>query len=465
MKLAFIGTGYVGLVTGACMAEMGHEVICVDIDAKKIAGLKKGVLPIYEPGLEVLVEKYYQKGTLKFTTSLQEAVEASEVVFSAVGTPEHKATGAADLQYVREVAREFGQHLGDPAKSGDRGASLAKQSDRGASLAKQSDRGASYKVFVNKSTVPVGTGEEVRKIIEQESGGKYEFDVVSNPEFLREGSAVKDFLEPDRIAIGVENERARKMMEQVYAPLTKRGYPLFVTNIKSAEIIKYASNSFLATKISFINDIANICELVGANVKDVARGMGLDDRIGPKFLQAGVGYGGACFPKDVKALLTTSRELKRPLRILEAVEAVNDDQKTIPFQVLKKHFKSFKGKTIAVWGLAFKPETDDVREAPSFVLLRALAKAGAKIRAYDPVAIPNTKLHLGKVPVMYAKDALSAAKGADALVILTEWKEFKTADWTKVKKALKGNFVFDGRNVLPRAEIEALGLEYKGVGI
>ncbi|MEI8104000.1 MAG: UDP-glucose/GDP-mannose dehydrogenase family protein [Candidatus Moraniibacteriota bacterium] len=434
MKVAFIGTGYVGLVTGTCMAEMGHEVICVDIDAKKIAGLKKGILPIYEPGLDVLVKKYYKQGTLAFTTSICDAVQSSEVVFSAVGTPEHKATGAADLQYVREVARQFGQHLNG------------------------------YKVFVNKSTVPVGTGEEVRQIIATESGREYEFDVVSNPEFLREGSAVKDFLEPDRIAIGVENERARKVMEEVYEPLTSRGYPLFVTNIKSAEIIKYASNSFLATKISFINDIANICELVGADVKDVARGMGLDNRIGPKFLRAGVGYGGACFPKDVKALLTTSKDLKRPLRILEAVEAVNEDQKTIPFKVLKKHFKSLKGKTIAVWGLAFKPETDDVREAPSFVLLRSLAKAGAKIRAYDPVAIPNTKAYLGKLPVTYTKDAMLAVKGADAVVLLTEWKEFQSVDWGQVKRAMKGDFVFDGRNILPHAEIESLGLIYKGIG-
>ena len=434
MKVAFIGTGYVGLVTGACMAEMGHEVICVDIDAKKIAGLKKGILPIYEPGLDVLVKKYYKQGLLSFTTSIKEAVEASEIVFSAVGTPEHKATGAADLQYVREVARQFGQYLNG------------------------------YKVFVNKSTVPVGTGEEMRKIIAEESGRKYEFDVVSNPEFLREGSAVKDFLEPDRIAIGVENERARKVMEEVYEPLTSKGYPLFVTNIKSAEIIKYASNSFLATKISFINDIANICELVGADVKDVARGMGLDNRIGSKFLRAGVGYGGACFPKDVKALLTTSKELKRPLRILEAVELVNEDQKKIPFKALKKHFKSLKGKTVAVWGLAFKPETDDTREAPSFVLLRSLAKAGAKIRAYDPVAIPNTKAYLGKLPVMYVKDAMSAVKGADAVVLLTEWKEFQSVDWAKAKRAMKGNFVFDGRNILPHAEIEVLGLIYKGIG-
>lgn len=434
MKVAFVGTGYVGLVTGTCMAEMGHEVICVDIDAKKIAGLKKGILPIYEPGLDVLVKKYYKQGSLSFTTSIKEAVEASEIVFSAVGTPEHKATGAADLQYVRDVARQFGQYLNG------------------------------YKVFVNKSTVPVGTGEEVRKIIAKESGRKYEFDVVSNPEFLREGSAVKDFLEPDRIAIGVENERARKVMEAVYEPLTAKGYPLFVTNIKSAEIIKYASNSFLATKISFINDIANICDLVGADVKDVARGMGLDDRIGSKFLRAGVGYGGACFPKDVKALLTTGKQLKRPLRILEAVEAVNEDQKKIPFKVLKKHFKSLKGKTVAVWGLAFKPETDDVREAPSFVLLQALARAGVKIRAYDPVAMPNTKLYLGKVPVIYTKDAVSATKGADALVLLTEWKEFKSVDWEKIRKSMKGNLVFDGRNILPHAEIEILGFIYKGIG-
>ena len=435
MKLAFIGTGYVGLVTGAAMSEMGHEVICVDIDAKKIAGLKKGILPIYEPGLEVLVKKYSKQGTLSFTTSIREAVEVSEVVFSAVGTPEHKATGAADLQYVMAVAREFGQHLNG------------------------------YKVFVNKSTVPVGTGEEVRRIIAKESGRQYEFDVVSNPEFLREGAAVKDFLEPDRIAIGVENERARKVMEEVYEPLTRKGYPLFVTNIKSAEIIKYASNSFLATKISFINDIANLCGLVGADVKDVARGMGLDHRIGAKFLQAGVGYGGACFPKDVKALLTTSRELKRPLRILEAVEAVNDEQKTLPFKALKKHFKLLKGKTIAVWGLAFKPETDDVREAPSFVLLRSLVKAGARVRAYDPVAISNTKTYLGTLPVTYTKDAMLAVKGVDALVLLTEWKEFQSADWAKVKKSMKGTFVFDGRNILPRVEIEALGLVYQGIGV
>ena len=416
------------------MAEVGHTVVCVDVDTAQIAGLKKGVMPIYETGLEELVKRNMKAGRLTFTTDIVDAIRESEVVFSAVGTPEFKATGAADLRYVKAVAKEFGLAIDG------------------------------YKVFVTKSTVPVGTGAITKAIIHKASKGRHPFDVVSNPEFLREGTAVMDFLEPDRIVTGVESDRAKAVLEAVYRPFTEAGRKLLFTDIKSAEIIKYASNAFLATKISFINDIANVCALSGADVRSVAAGMGFDTRINRHFLRSGVGYGGACFPKDVKALVKTAEGFGHPLRILEAVEAVNADQKLLPVVALREHFKSLKGRTVAVWGLAFKPDTDDVREAPAFVAIRSLVKAGVRVRAYDPIAIPNTKKQLAGLPVTYTKDALGAVRGAEALLLITEWKEFLEADYAAVRKAMKGGFLFDRRNALDGEKMRSHGFDYRGIG-
>lgn len=432
MKIAVIGTGYVGLVTGTCFAELGNDVLCVDIDAAKIERLKQGHIPIYEPGLEELVLRNFKEERLKFTTDVREAVQWAEIVFSAVGTPPDK-DHKADLSAVKAVAKSFGEHLNAP------------------------------KVFVNKSTVPVGTSHMVHGIIAEASGGRVPFYVVDNPEFLREGSAVKDFLNPDRIVCGVESAEAREAMEKLYQPLVRAGRPLIFTDIPSAEIIKYASNSFLATKISFINEVANFCELAGADVTEVARGIGLDDRIGPRFLHAGIGYGGSCFPKDVQAFIQTGKEKGYDFKILEAVEAVNEKQKMLMVEKLKRAIPDLKGKVLGVWGLAFKPRTDDMREAASLALLPALVEAGATVRAFDPVAMENAEKILGD-SIEYTSNPYEAAEGADAVLLLTEWDEFRALDLARVKASMRGEHLFDGRNVYEPEEVKKLGFIYEGIG-
>jgi len=435
MKLAFIGTGYVGLVTGACMAELGHTVICADIDEKKIEMLKENIMPIYELGLEELVRKNVKEGRLSFTTDIHRAIQESDAVFNAVGTPENKVTGQADLSYVFTVAESFGKALNG------------------------------YKVLVNKSTVPVGTAHKVMDIVQKANAGKHSFDIVSNPEFLREGAAIKDFLNPDRVVVGVNSDQARVLMEKIYRPLARAGRPVIFTDIKSAEIIKYASNAFLATKISFINEIANFCEITGGNVKEVAKGMGHDSRIGSRFLSAGIGYGGSCFPKDVQALIQTGKQHGHNFQILRAVDSVNDDQKMRPMDILKKHFGTLKDKKIAVWGLSFKPRTDDIREAPALLGIRALLKDGAQVVVFDPVAMDNTKQELDGLSVGYATSSHDALKDADALVIMTEWDEFRTVEYATLRSLMKGNVIVDGRNILDRSEAEAEGFVYYGIGV
>lgn len=436
MKLAFIGTGYVGLVSGTCMAEIGHEVICADIDKKKIDKLKRGGIPIYEFGLEELVKENVRQERLSFTTDVGKAIREADVIFSAVGTPPDAKTGEADLQYVFAVAETFGKNLNG------------------------------YKIFVNKSTVPVGTAERVHAAIAEASDGKFEFDVVSNPEFLREGAAVKDFLNPDRVVVGADSERAWEIMEKVYRPIARSGRPVVLTDVKSAEIIKYASNAFLATKISFINEIARFIDKAGGNVKEVSRGMGFDSRIGSRFLYAGIGYGGSCFPKDVKALIHTGKEHGVDFTILEAVEAANEKQKLLPVAHLRKSLKTLKGKRIALWGLSFKPRTDDAREAPALSIIEALTKAGATVQAFDPVATENAKGFIGKnAKVKYVTKQYDALDKADALVIVTEWDEFRTADYKEIGKRMKGNVIVDGRNILEREEAEAAGFTYFGIGV
>lgn len=428
-----MGTGYVGLVTGTCFAELGNDVQCVDIDDKKIQKLKEGHIPIYEPGLEELVLRNQKEERLSFTTNAKEAIEWADVIFSAVGTPPDK-DHRADLSAVRAVAKTVGQNLNG------------------------------YKVFVNKSTVPVGTSEEVRRIIEDNNQNGHNFDVVDNPEFLREGAAVKDFLNPDRIVCGTDSEDAKKVMEQLYKPLVRAGRPLLFTDIHSAEIIKYASNAFLATKISFINDVANFCENVGADVTQVARGMGLDDRIGPRFLHAGIGYGGSCFPKDVQAFIQTGKEHGHEFKILKAVEEVNEAQKTLILKKLKTHQPEIQGKTIAVWGLAFKPKTDDMREAPSLSILPKLQEQGAKLQVFDPVAAENAKEILGSEQITYCKSAYEAAENADILLILTEWDEFRAIDLNRVARLMQGKLILDGRNIYSPKEVRELGFDYDSIG-
>lgn len=435
MKLAFIGTGYVGLVTGACMAELGHQVVCADIDTKKIAKLKKGIMPIYELGLEELVEKNVKEGRLSFTSSIGNAMKRSEVVFSAVGTPEDKKTGKADMQFVHAVAESFGKNLNG------------------------------YKILVNKSTVPVGTADVVRDIITHASKGKYEFDVVSNPEFLREGAAIKDFLNPDRVVVGVATDRAKEIMERIYRPIARAGRPVIVTDIRSAELIKYASNAFLAVKITFANEMANFCELAGANMKEVAKGMGADSRIGSRFLYAGIGYGGSCFPKDVQALMETGKEYGFDFSIIRAADKVNDAQKLRPIQMLKKRYKSLKGKSIGIWGLSFKPRTDDVREAPARYIIEELLSAGAKVRAFDPVAMESFKCALPDKRVKYVGSAYDAIEGADALIVCTEWDEFRTVEYPELASRMRERIIVDGRNIFERKEAEAEGFVYYGIGV
>ena len=436
MKLTFIGTGYVGLVTGACMAELGHTVICADVDVKKINGLKRGKMPIYELGLDELVEKNVENGRLSFTTNVGKAIKEAEVVFSAVGTPEDKKTGKADLQYVFAVAETFAKNLNG------------------------------YKILVNKSTVPVGTADECHKRINKLAQAGAEFDIVSNPEFLREGAAIKDFLNPDRVVVGVSSEQAKTLMEKIYRPIARSGRPVIITDIRSAELIKYASNAFLATKISFINEIANFCERIGANVKEVARGMGADDRIGSRFLYAGIGYGGSCFPKDVQALIETGKEYDFDFQIVQAVDRVNDVQKMRPFEILKNEWKkNLRGKKIAIWGLSFKPWTDDVREAPAKGVIEALLKSGAKIQAYDPVAMESFETANSHMKIRYAPSAYEALEGVDALLVMTEWDEFRTADLALMQKTMKGNLIIDGRNIFERGETEEAGFTYYGIGV
>lgn len=436
MKLTFAGAGYVGLVSGACMAEIGHTVVCADTDAKKVAKLRRGGIPIYEFGLEELVKENVRQGRLSFTTDIGKAIRESDAVFNGVGTPPDQKTGEADLQYVFAVAEAFGKNLNG------------------------------YKVLVNKSTVPVGTAERVREIVAKASDGTQEFDVVSNPEFLREGTAVKDFLNPDRVIVGTDSERAWSVMERIYRPVARAGRPIIQTDVKSAEIIKYASNAFLATKISFINEIANFCAIVGGNAKEVARGMGFDSRIGSRFLSAGIGFGGSCFPKDVKALLHTGHEHGYDFTILEAVRAANEKQKLLPIGFLKKSLKTLKGKKIALWGLSFKPRTDDVREAPALLIIETLLKNGASVVAFDPVATENAKESLKSHPrLKFSRDQYAATDGADALVVATEWDEFRTADFADLAKRMRGNVIVDGRNIFERDEAEAAGFTYYGVGV
>ncbi len=437
MKVAIVGSGYVGLVTGTCFSEVGIEVTCVDIDQKKIENLKQGIIPIYEPGLEEMVHRNMKKERLHFTTSLAEALEDCEVIFSAVGTPPDE-DGSADLQYVLSVARECGRLMKD------------------------------YLLIVTKSTVPVGTADKVRKVVAEElkkRGVSIEFDVASNPEFLKEGAAIDDFLKPDRIVVGCDSQRAEDLMKALYKPFTLNGHPVIFMDITSAEMTKYAANSMLATKISFMNDIANLCEIVGADINMVRRGIGSDSRIGNKFIYPGVGYGGSCFPKDVKALIHTAEEYKYPLRVLKAVEAVNDDQKLVLYNKLEQHYKGdLKGKTVAIWGLSFKPQTDDMREAPSLVIIRKLLDAGVKVKAYDPVAMHEAKRHLGDT-IYYAPDQYDALIDADCLLLVTEWPEFKFPNFNIVNKLLKAPVIFDGRNIYEIPEMKRKGYTYYCIGI
>jgi UDPglucose 6-dehydrogenase len=436
MKITVVGTGYVGLVSGACFAETGIEVICVDIDEKKIEGLKKGILPIYEPGLDTIVERNVEKGRLSFSTSLKDSLEGCEVIFSAVGTPPDE-DGSADLQYVLSVAREVGRYMTE------------------------------YLVLVTKSTVPIGTAKKVKAAIQEEldkRGVQIPFDVSSNPEFLKEGAAIDDFLKPDRIVIGIESERAEKIMRKLYQPFLLNGHPILFMDIPSAELTKYAANAMLATKISFMNDLANLCDIVGADISNVRKGIGSDTRIGPKFIYAGMGYGGSCFPKDVKALIKTSDEFDYSLQILKAVENVNEKQKSVLFSKIARHYNNdLKGKTFALWGLSFKPNTDDMREAPSLVLIQKLLEAGAHVRAYDPVSMHETERKIGNV-IYYAKEQYDALIDADALMVVTEWSEFRVLNYKLIGKLLKNKLIFDGRNIYDLDELKENGFTYYGIG-
>jgi len=436
MNIAVVGTGYVGLVTGTCFAETGVNVVCVDIDKKKVEMLRNGEVPIYEPGLDVLLERNIDKGRISFTTSLEKGIKEADAVFIAVGTPPDE-DGSADLKYVLGVAREIGQHMED------------------------------YKVIITKSTVPVGTSFKVKAAVEEElqkRGVRIPFDVASNPEFLKEGSAVDDFLKPDRIVVGIESKRAEKVMKRLYKPYLMNGHPLLFMDIFSSEMTKYAANSMLATKISFMNDIANLCELVGANVDLVRKGIGSDTRIGNKFIYPGTGYGGSCFPKDVQALVRTADEYGHSLEVLKAVEAVNYRQKNTLVEKIKAHFgKNLKGKQFGLWGLAFKPKTDDMREAPSLVIIEQLKALGANIRAYDPVAMHEAERILGD-KIEYAKDEYDVCIDADALIVVTEWSEFRMPNFRILEKLMNEKTIFDGRNVYDPEEISEQGFNYYSIG-
>ena len=436
MNIAIVGTGYVGLVSGTCFAEMGIDVTCVDIDQHKIDCLLRGEIPIYEPGLENMVKRNVEAGRLHFTTDLSSCLDKVEVVFSAVGTPPDE-DGSADLKYVLAVAKTFGQHI------------------------------KKYTILVTKSTVPVGTAQKVKAAIQAEldkRGEKIDFDVASNPEFLKEGAAVKDFMTPDRVVVGTESERARKIMSHLYKPFMLSGERMIFTDIPSAEMIKYAANSMLATRISFMNDIANLCELVGADVNMVRKGIGSDTRIGKKFLYAGCGYGGSCFPKDVKALIKTAEQNGYEMKVLKAVEEVNEKQKSILFEKLLKHYGGeLNGKTVALWGLAFKPETDDMREAPAVVLIDKLTAAGCTVKVYDPIAMKECRRRIGN-KVIYCNDMYDAAVDADVLMLVTEWKEFRMPDWSTLHEVMKQPLIFDGRNIYDREETVEHGFAYYKIG-
>ena len=437
MNIAIVGTGYVGLVSGTCFADIGVNVTCVDVDAAKIERLKNGETPIYEPGLEEMVRRNVNAGRLHFTTSLAEVLNSQDVVFSAVGTPPDE-DGSADLRYVLQVAKTIGENLNR------------------------------YLVVVTKSTVPVGTAQKVKDTIQAEldkRGVSVPFDVASNPEFLKEGNAIKDFMSPDRVVVGVESEKAKRILTKLYKPFLINNFRVLFMDIPSAEMTKYAANSMLATRISFMNDIANLCELVGADVNMVRAGIGSDLRIGRKFLYAGCGYGGSCFPKDVKALIHTSDQKGYSMEVLKAVERVNERQKGILFEKLQKAFgeESLKGKTIAMWGLSFKPETDDMRESTALVMIDKLTKAGCTIRAYDPVAMKECQRRVGDA-VVYCKDMYDAVLDADALLLLTEWKEFRLPSWEVIGKAMRKKLVIDGRNIFDADELEELDFEYHCIG-
>jgi len=435
MRVAVIGTGYVGLVTGTCFAESGNTVVCMDIDRRKIDMLNAGRVPIYEPGLDELIKRNTAQRRLSFTTDLSAAVKHAEVVFIAVGTPPGE-DGSADLKYVLDAARKIGAAMNG------------------------------YKVVVNKSTVPVGTGDKVRAAVASKT--RHRFDVVSNPEFLKEGAAIEDFMNPDRVVIGTDSPKASAVMNELYAPYVGKGRPLLQMDIRSAEMTKYASNAMLATKISFINEMANICSSLGANIDNVRQGMGYDKRIGFEFLFPGVGYGGSCFPKDVKALVQIAKDCRIDARVLRAVEAVNDQQKSVLAERIVAHFrkrgaKPLAGRTIALWGLSFKPRTDDMREAPSVVIINRLLRAGAKVRAHDPVAMGEAR-KLFKDRIVYTEDGYEALRGADALAVVTEWNEFKAPDFARIKKFLKSPVIFDGRNIFNQEELGKLGFTYYGIG-
>ena len=436
MKIAIVGTGYVGLVSGACFAEMGADVTCVDVDKRKIEMLQKGQIPIYEPGLEELVERNVADGRLHFSTDLGECLDQVKIVFSAVGTPPDE-DGSADLRYVLEVAREFGRKINQ------------------------------YTLLVTKSTVPVGTASKVKAAVAEEltkRGVDVPFDVASNPEFLKEGDAIDDFMKPDRVVVGVESDRAKELMERLYKPFMMNNYRMIFTDVASAEMIKYAANSMLATRISFMNDIANLCEIVGADVNMVRKGIGADARIGSKFLYPGCGYGGSCFPKDVKALIRTAEQQGYRMQVLEAVEAVNERQKGILFEKFERYFNGdVAGRSVAMWGLSFKPETDDMREAPSLVLIERLLAAGCKVRAFDPIAMDEARRRLGD-KIEYCTSKYDALEGADALMIVTEWKQFRLPNWSRVAELMEGRVVIDGRNIYDRQEIEMAGLDYLRIG-
>lgn len=436
MKIAIVGTGYVGLVSGTCFAEMGVDVTCVDVNKEKIERLQKGEVPIYEPGLDEMVLRNFREGRLHFTTELTSCLDEVEVVFSAVGTPPDE-DGSADLSYVLAVAHEVGANMNH------------------------------YLTVVTKSTVPVGTAKLVKAAIQEEldrRGVDIAFDVASNPEFLKEGAAIKDFMSPDRVVVGVESERAKALMTKLYSPFMLNNFRVIFTDIPSAEMIKYAANSMLATRISFMNDIANLCELVGADVNMVRKGIGADSRIGSKFLYPGCGYGGSCFPKDVKALIKTAEQNGYSMRVLKAVEEVNEAQKSVLFRKLSRHFDGqLSGKTIALWGLAFKAETDDMREATSLVTMRLLLDTGCRVRVFDPVAMNECRRRMGD-RVEYAKDMYDAALGADALLLLTEWKQFRLPSWEVVRRSMNHAAVFDGRNIYSPEEMRQSGFYYESIG-
>ena len=436
MNIAIVGTGYVGLVSGTCFAEMGVNVTCVDVNEQKIQALLNGQIPIYEPGLDEMVLRNHKEGRLNFTTDLSTCLDKVDIVFSAVGTPPDE-DGSADLKYVLEVAHTVGKNMNK------------------------------YLILVTKSTVPVGTAQKVKQAIQEELDRRrveIPFDVASNPEFLKEGAAIKDFMSPDRVVIGVESQKAKDLMTQLYRPLMLNNFRVIFTDIPSAEMIKYAANSMLATRISFMNDIANLCELVGADVNMVRKGIGADTRIGNKFLYPGCGYGGSCFPKDVKALIKTAEKNGYEMKVLKAVEEVNENQKSILFtKVSNYHNDNLKGKTISIWGLAFKPETDDMREATSLVMIKNLIEVGCKIKVYDPVAMNECKRRIGD-SIIYASDMYDATLNADALLLLTEWKQFRLPSWEVIKKTMHHPLILDGRNIYDKEEMESLGFDYMCIG-